>query len=108
MKRLTNDGGCGIGAMGYTLLSKVNEIVDWINKHEDESKKDNTKQNVNRPKVLYALEDIETGEIIFNARGGAYQDYESVVEKLCKLGTNDYKIVKYSLEDKKTKEHLWD
>lgn len=53
---------------------------------------------VNRPEVLYAIENINTGEITFNARGGAYQDKEAAYKKMCRMGQNDQRIVKYRLE----------
>ena len=51
---------------------------------------------VKRPTELYAIEDITTGEIIFNARGGCYRHIDEAKIKLRKLG-NGYKIVKYKL-----------
>lgn len=51
---------------------------------------------VKRPTELYAIENITTGEIIFNARGGCYREKEAVKRKVEKLGTN-YRIVKYRL-----------
>lgn len=51
---------------------------------------------VKRPTELYAIEDMTTGEIIFNARGGCYRDKEAVKRKVKELGAN-YKIVKYRL-----------
>jgi len=51
---------------------------------------------VKRPTELYAIEDITTGEIIFNARGGCYRHIDEAKIKLRKLG-DGYKIVKYKL-----------
>lgn len=51
---------------------------------------------VKRPTELYAIEDIATGEIIFNARGGCYRHIDEAKTKLRKLG-DGYKIVKYKL-----------
>ena len=53
---------------------------------------------VNRPEVLYAIENINTGEITFNARGGAYQDKEAAYKKMCCMGQNEHRIVEYRLE----------
>lgn len=53
---------------------------------------------VNRPEVLYAIENINTGEITFNARGGAYQDIEAAYKKMCRMGQNEHRIVEYRLE----------
>jgi hypothetical protein len=48
---------------------------------------------------LYAIEDISTGKIIFNARGGAYKTYEECMAKLDKLPEGKYKIVTYELRE---------
>ena len=39
---------------------------------------------VNRPEVLYAIENINTGEITFNARGGAYRNVLDAIKKMQK------------------------
>ena len=70
------------------LWNKVNEIIDYINKKEN-----------NNPELLYAIKNIETGEIIFNARGGAYQNKEAAISKCLELGQETHKIVGYKLRD---------
>ena len=70
------------------LWNKVNEIIDYINKKEN-----------NNPESLYAIKNIETGEIIFNARGGAYQNKEAAISKCLELGQETHKIVEYKLRD---------
>lgn len=51
-------------------------------------------------KKLYAIQNIATGEIIFNARGGAYKKPEEAMAKLDKLEDGKYRIVTYELKDK--------
>ena len=46
---------------------------------------------------LYAIEDIATGQIIFNARGGAYKSADEVLAILDKLEDGKYRIVTYEL-----------
>lgn len=70
------------------LWNKVNEIIDYINDKEN-----------NNPEVLYAIKNIETGEIIFNARGGAYQNKEAAISKCLELGQETHKLVEYILSD---------
>lgn len=48
---------------------------------------------------LFAIKDINTGEIIFNARGGAYHTYDAALKKRKRLGEDDYKVVTYKLSD---------
>ena len=74
------------------LWNKVNEIIDYINKKEN-----------NNPEVLYAIKNIETGEIIFNARGGAYQNKEAAISKWLELGQEAHRLVEYRLNE----EWLW-
>ena len=75
------------------LVEVINETVKIIHKIKTEQL-----ATVNRPEVLYAIENINTGEITFNARGGAYQDKEAAYKKMCRMGQNDHRIVKYRLE----------
>lgn len=70
------------------LWNKVNEIIDYINKKEN-----------NNPESLYAIKNIENGEIIFNASGGAYQNKEAAISKCLELGQETHKIVEYKLRD---------
>ena len=39
----------------------------------------------NCPDVLYTIRDVETGKVIWNARGGCYKNREDVIKKLKKL-----------------------
>ena len=50
---------------------------------------------IDSPYVLYAIEEISTGKIIFNARGGCYKEPKDVAKKLKKLGTDDHRIIVY-------------
>lgn len=70
------------------LWNKVNEIIDYINKKGN-----------NNPETLYAIKNTKTGEIIFNARGGAYQNKEAAISKCLELGQDTHKIVEYKLMD---------
>ncbi|WP_448902329.1 hypothetical protein [Eubacterium sp.] len=53
---------------------------------------------VNRAEVLYAIENINTGNIIFNARGGCYRNVFDAIKKMHKMEQNEHRIVKYRLE----------
>lgn len=76
------------------LIEVINEMVKIIHKIKTEQL-----ATVNRPEVLYAIENINTGEITFNARGGAYQDNkEAAYKKMCCMGQNEHRIVEYRLE----------
>ena len=48
---------------------------------------------------LYAIENVATGEIIFNARGGAYKKPEEAIAKLDKLESGKYRLVTYELKE---------
>jgi len=52
----------------------------------------------NKITKLYAIENIATGEIIFNARGGAYKKPEEALAKLDKLEDGKYRLVTYELK----------
>ena len=52
----------------------------------------------NKITKLYAIENIATGEIIFNARGGAYKKPEEAIAKLDKLEDGKYRLVTYELK----------
>jgi len=52
----------------------------------------------NKITKLYAIENIATGEIIFNARGGAYKKPEEAMAKLDKLEDGKYRLVTYELK----------
>lgn len=75
------------------LIKSINYIAKVIDKMKTEQL-----ARVNRPEVLYAIENINTGEITFNARGGAYQDKEAAYKKMCHMGQNEHRIVEYRLE----------
>ena len=60
------------------------------------------KEIVNEPetiKKLYAIQNVATGEIIFNARGGAYKKPEEAMAKLDKLEDGKYRLVTYELKE---------
>lgn len=79
-----------------TECAKENfQLAKWL----DELEKRREKEAVFRPEKLYAIEHINTGKIIFNARGGAYKKHEDVEGKLKRLGEG-YRIVVYTLEGK--------
>lgn len=75
------------------LIESLNNVVKVIDKIKTEQL-----ARVNRPEVLYAIENINTGEITFNSRGGAYQDKEAAYKKMCHMGQNEHRIVEYRLE----------
>lgn len=51
------------------------------------------------PEKLYGIKNTNTGEIIFNARGGAYHTYDAALKKLKQLGTDNHIIVTYKISD---------
>lgn len=67
------------------------QLITWL-----EDYKQLKALQIKRPTELYAIENITTGEIIFNARGGCYREKEAAKRKVKELGTN-YRIVKYRL-----------
>ena len=71
------------------LVEAINETAKIIHKIKTEQL-----ARVNRPEVSYAIENINTGEITFNARGGAYQDKEAAYKKMCRMGQNDQRLEK--------------
>ena len=71
----------------HKMWNKINEIIDYINNEVEK-----------RPKVLYGIENIHTGEITFNARGGAYQDKNAAYRKMVELGIKEHRLVEYKLE----------
>lgn len=75
------------------LIEAIKDLSNVVNTIKAEQLR-----RVNRPEVLCAIENINTGEITFNARGGAYQDIEAAYKKMCRMGQNDHRIVKYRLE----------
>ena len=70
---------------------KNTQLIKWLEEY-----KQLKALQVKRPTELYAIENITTGEIIFNARGGCYRQIDEAKTKLRKLG-DGYKIVKYKL-----------
>lgn len=48
-----------------------------------------------RPKVLYGIKNIKTGEISFNARGAAYQKKDAAYRKMLQLGVKEHRLVEY-------------
>lgn len=67
------------------------QLIKWLEEY-----KQLKALQIKSPTELYAIKDIATGEIIFNARGGCYRQIDEVEKKLRKLG-DGYKIVKYKL-----------
>lgn len=67
------------------------QLIKWLEEY-----KQLKALQIKRPTELYAIENMITGEIIFNARGGCYREKEAVKRKVKELGTN-YRIVKYRL-----------
>lgn len=82
------------------LEKAVQDLVEAINETAKVIHKIKTEQlaTVNRPEVLYAIENTNTGEITFNAHGGAYQYKEAAYKKMCCMGQNEHRIVEYRLE----------
>lgn len=75
------------------LIEAIKDLSNVVNTIKAEQLR-----RVDRPEVLYAIENINTGEITFNARGGAYQDKEAAYKKMCCMGQNEHRIVEYRLE----------
>lgn len=73
------------------LEYKNTQLIKWLEEY-----KQLKALQMRRPTELYAIENITTGEIIFNARGGCYRDKEAAKRKVKELGMN-YRIVKYRL-----------
>ena len=73
----------------HKMWNKINEIIDYINNEVEK-----------RSKVLYGIENIHTGDIIFNAMGGAYQDKNVAYRKMVELGIKEHRLVEYKLESK--------
>ena len=67
------------------------QLIKWLEEY-----KQLKALQIKRPTELYAIENMTTGEIIFNARGGCYKEKEVAKRKVKELGTN-YRIVKYRL-----------
>lgn len=57
---------------------------------------DVTKTTIDR---LFGVKNINTGEIIFNARDGAYHTYDAALKKRERLGEGDYEVVTYKLSN---------
>lgn len=82
------------------LEKAMQDLVEAINETAKVIHKIKTGQlaTLNRPEVLYAIENINTGEITFNARGGCYRNVFDAIEKMHKMGQNEHRIVEYRLE----------
>jgi len=79
--------------IGYPEHSmKYQQAAEWL-----EDYKRLLKKKINRPVELYAIEEISSGKIIFNARGGAYKDKELAIRKLNELGSCSHRLVIYKL-----------
>jgi hypothetical protein len=55
---------------------KNTQLIKWLEEY-----KQLKALQMMRPTELYAIENITTGEIIFNARGGCYRDKEAAKRK---------------------------
>lgn len=75
------------------LIEAIKEVSNVVNTIKAEQLR-----RVNRPEVLYAIENINTGNITFNARGGCYRNVFDAIEKMHKIGQNEHRIVEYRLE----------
>ena len=82
------------------LEKAMQDLAEAMNETTKIVRKIKTEQlaTVNRPEVLYAIENINTGEITFNDCGGAYQDKEAAYKKMYCMGQNKHRIVEYRLE----------
>lgn len=70
----------------YDISERLNKIADCIKEEQTTT-----------PTELYAIKNINTGEIIFNARGGAYKDKEAALNKIKKLGSQNHCLLRYEL-----------
>lgn len=61
------DGACDLIKSANPKTANVNDGVKYITE-------------------LYAIQNVETGNMTFSARGGGYQDFEAALKKLNKLG----------------------
>lgn len=89
---------------------EVNQLIENI-KRMDATKITSTKdllrivqtaQTEIRPIELYAIENVDTGKIIFNARGGCYKQISDALKKLAYLterNSCNYRIVIYRLDE---------
>ena len=75
------------------LIEAIKDLSNVVNTIKAEQLR-----RVSRPEVLYAIENINTGEITFNARGGCYRNIFDAIEKMHKMGQNEHRIVEYRLE----------
>lgn len=75
------------------LIEAIKDLSNVVNTIKAEQLR-----RVDSPEVLYAIENINTGEITFNARGGAYRNVLDAIKKMHKMGQNEYRIVEYRLE----------
>ena len=77
------------------MVEKINEIISYLN---------NNPNKMNRPQKLYAIENESTKDIIFSARGGAYQDLSAAENKAKLLHTQNpktnYRVVEYTLSER--------
>ena len=80
---------------GFVLMDKVLSSVSFYLRDY----KRLLSEVPNKITKLYAIENIATGEIIFNARGGAYKKPEEAMAKLDKLEDGKYRLVTYELKE---------
>ena len=77
---------------GYEVPTVFTDIASYLTKYKE------NRGVPNKITKLYAIENIATGEIIFNARGGAYKKPEEALAKLDKLEDGKYRLVTYELK----------
>jgi len=77
---------------GYEVPTVFTDIASYLTKYKE------NRGIPNKITKLYAIENIATGEIIFNARGGAYKKPEEAIAKLDKLEDGKYRLVTYELK----------
>lgn len=75
------------------LIEAIKDLSNVVNTIKAEQLR-----RVSRPEVLYAIENINTGNITFNACGGCYRNVFDAIEKMHKMGQNEHRIVEYRLE----------
>lgn len=79
------------------ITSNDTRIIDIATVEEILNNMPTDKEDV---KEVYAIRDLSTGDIIWNARGSAYKEMNDVKKKLDSLDSNKfYKIITYKLEE---------
>ena len=76
----------------FPYKDKYKNVAEWLEDYKSIIMSDRQ-----RPRKLYAIEEMSTGKIIFNARGGCYKSIEEANTKIAKLGESTHKIITYKL-----------